>query len=51
LLDTLAGIQQTVLLYPGDRGRPKARHMITDMGDTQRKLFEIFELHRWAPTS
>jgi len=25
--------------------------MITDMGDTQRKLFEIFELHRWAPTS
>jgi len=51
LLDTLAGIQQTVLLYPGDRGRPKARHMITDMDDTQRKLFEIFELHRWAPTS
>ncbi len=51
LLDTLAGIQQTVLLYPGDRGRPKARHMITDMGDTQRKLFEIFELHRLAPTS
>jgi transposase len=49
LLDTLAGIQQTVLLYPGDRGRPKARHMITDMSDTQQKLFEIFELHRWAP--
>jgi transposase len=51
LLDTLAGIQQTVLLYPGDRGRPKTRHMITDMDDTQRQLFEIFELHRWAPTS
>jgi transposase len=51
LLDSLAGIQQTVLLYPGDRGRPKARHMITDMDDTQRRLFEIFELHRWAPTS
>jgi hypothetical protein len=40
-----------VLLYPGDRGRPKARHMITDMDDTQQKLFETFELHRWAPAS
>jgi hypothetical protein len=49
ILDALAGIQQTVLLYPGDRGRPKARHMITDMDDTQQKLYEIFELHRWAP--
>ncbi len=51
LLDALAGIQQTVLLYPGARGRPKARHMITDMDDTQQTLFEIFELHRWAPAS
>jgi transposase len=51
ILDALAGIEQTVLLYPGDRGRPKARHMITDMDDTQTKLFNIFELHRWAPTS
>jgi transposase len=51
MLDALAGIEQTVLLYPGDRGRPKARHMITDMDDTQQKLFKIFELHRWAPTS
>lgn len=51
MLDALAGIQQTVLLYPGDRGRPKARHMITDMDDTQQKLFEIFELHRWTRTS
>jgi len=51
ILDALAGIQQTVLLYPGDRGRPKARRMITDMDDTQQKLYEIFELHRWAPES
>ena len=51
ILDTLADIEQTVLLYPGDRGRPKARRMITDMDDTQQKLFEIFELRRWAPTS
>jgi transposase len=51
MLDALAGIEQTVLLYPSDRGHPKARRMITDMNDTQQKLFEIFELHRKAPTS
>jgi hypothetical protein len=51
MLDALAGIQQTVLLYPGDRGRPQARHMITDMDDTQQTLFEIFELHPSPPFS
>ena len=51
LLAALAGIQQTVLLYPGDRGRPKARRMITDMNSIQQRLFEIFELSRWAPAS
>lgn len=51
LLDTLAGIEQTVLLYPGDRGRPKARRIITDMDPTQQQLFDLFELTRWAPTS
>jgi len=51
LLDTLAGIQQTMLLYPGPRGRPKARHVITDMTDTQQHLYDLFGLHRWAPTS
>jgi hypothetical protein len=48
MLDALAGIEQTVLLYPGDRGRPKARCMITDMDDIQQKLYKIFELHRWV---
>jgi transposase len=32
LLDTLAGIQETVLLYQGERGRPRARRMLTEMG-------------------
>ncbi|MCA1707574.1 MAG: IS1634 family transposase [Actinobacteria bacterium] len=49
LLDTLAGIEETVLLYPGDRGRPKARRMITDTDPLQQQLFDLFELHRWAP--
>ncbi len=50
LLDTLAGIQETVLLFPGDRGRPKARRVITDMTPTQRQLYDLFGLTRWAPT-
>ncbi|MGH4008850.1 MAG: IS1634 family transposase [Pseudonocardiaceae bacterium] len=51
LLTQLAGIQETVLLYPGKRGRPKARRMITDRTDLQQQLFDLFDLNRWAPTS
>ena len=49
LLDALAGIQETVLLYPGDRGRPKARRILTDRDPTQQRLYQIFGLDRWAP--
>ena len=49
LLDTLAGIQETVLIYPSTGGRPKARRMLTETTTTQDQLVEIFELHRWAP--
>ena len=49
LLDTLAGIQETVLIYPSTGGRPKARRMLTETTATQNRLAEIFELHRWAP--
>jgi transposase len=49
LLDTLAGIQETVLIYPSTGGRPKARRMLTETNSTQDRLAEIFELHRWAP--
>jgi transposase len=51
LLDTLAGIQETVLIYPSTGGRPKARRMLTETTPTQDRLTEIFELHRWAPTT
>ena len=49
LLDTLAGIEETVLIYPSTGGRPKARRMLTETTPTQNQLAEIFDLPRWAP--
>ncbi len=49
LLDTLAGIEETVLIYPSTGGRPKARRMLTETTPTQDRLIEIFNLNRWAP--
>jgi transposase len=49
LLDTLSGIQETVLIYPSTGGRPKARRMLTETTPTQDRLIEIFDLAQWAP--
>lgn len=49
LLGELAGIQETVLLYQAERGRPRARRMLTDMSTTQQRLFDLFNLDRYAP--
>jgi transposase len=49
LLEDLEGIGETVLLYQGERGRPRARHQITRMNPHQQRLFEIFDLQRYAP--
>ena len=49
LLEQLAGIQETVLIYPSTGGRPKARRMLTETSPTQDQLTEIFDLKRWAP--
>ena len=49
LLSELAGIQETVLLYPSTSGRPRARRMLTEMTMTQQRLYEIFGLDRYAP--
>ena len=49
LLAELAGIGETVLLYPGDRGRPRAHRMLTDTTPDQDKLIKIFGLDRYAP--
>jgi hypothetical protein len=49
MLAELAGISETVLLYKGDRGRPRAHRMLTDTTPTQDKLSGIFGLARYAP--
>jgi transposase len=49
LLDQLAGIEETVLIYPSTGGRPKARRMLTETTNTQDTLTEIFDLTKWAP--
>jgi hypothetical protein len=48
LLAQLAGIGETVLIYPSTGGRPKARRMTTELTGNQPKLHEIF-LGTWAP--
>ncbi len=49
LLGALGEIQETVLLYQGERGRPRARRMLTEMGPAQRRLYDIFGLSTYAP--
>ena len=49
LLSHLAGIEETVLLFANERGRPRARHMLTDMDPIQRRLYDLFELEIYAP--
>jgi len=50
LLHTLASIEETVLLYPGDRGRPRARRMLTEINPTAQRLYDLFRLDTYAPT-
>ncbi|HXZ70789.1 MAG TPA: IS1634 family transposase, partial [Streptosporangiaceae bacterium] len=49
LLRELAGIGETVLLYRGGRGRPRAHRMLTETTPVQDKLTSIFGLARYAP--
>ena len=49
LLSQLAGIGETVLLFHGDRGRPRAHRMLTETSPLQDKLTQIFGLARYAP--
>jgi transposase len=49
LLHTLAGIGETVLIYPSTGGRPRARRMLTDRDPTQQHLFDLFGLGTYAP--
>ena len=49
LLDNLASIGETVLIYPSTGGRPKARRVLTDMTPTQSRLYNLFNLDEYAP--
>src|SRR5271155_2696145 len=50
LLSHLGGIEETVMLYQGERGRPRARRMLTEMDPTQVRLYDLFGLDEYAPT-
>jgi transposase len=50
LLSHLKGVQETVMLYQGERGRPRARRMLTEMDPTQARLYDLFGLDQYAPT-
>jgi transposase len=49
LLTTLAGIEESVLIYPSTGGRPKARRMLTETTPEQDQLAALFQLSHWAP--
>lgn len=50
LLSALAGIEETVLLYPtGNKGRPRAQRILTDTDASQKRLFDLFHLSTYAP--
>jgi hypothetical protein len=51
LLATLAGIEEPVLLYPSTGGRPRARRMLTELNPTRQRLFDLFNLDRYAPAA
>jgi transposase len=50
LLDSLDSIGEVTLLYPGERGRPRARRMLTELDPTQQRLYDLFNLNTYAPT-
>jgi transposase len=49
LLSTLAGIEESVMLFKGERGRPRARRMLTEMDPVQARLYALFGLDAYAP--
>ncbi len=49
ILSTLAGIEESVMLFKGERGRPRARRMLTEMDSAQARLYDLFGLDVYAP--
>jgi len=50
LLRHLNAINEITMLYPGDRGRPRARRILTELDPTQKRLYKLFDLDTYAPT-
>ncbi len=44
LMDSLAGIGETVLRYPSTGGRPRTRRLLTERSPEQQALFDLFDL-------
>lgn len=36
-------------LHQAEHGQPHARRMLTDISPTQRRLYDLFDLDRYAP--
>jgi transposase len=49
LLSMLARIEESVMLFKGERGRPRARRMLTEMDPMQGRLYDLFDLDAYAP--
>jgi transposase len=49
LLGHLGGIEESVMFFRGERGRPRARRMLTEMDPVQQRLYELFTLDAYAP--
>lgn len=49
MLRTLGSIHETVLIYPSEGGRPRARRMLTETVGVAERLFDLFEISRFAP--
>ncbi|MDZ4065116.1 MAG: transposase, partial [Coriobacteriia bacterium] len=49
LMSTLAGIEETDLIYRGEKGRPRVRRSLTEMDADQKRLYDLFGLDIFAP--
>lgn len=49
MLRSLASIQETMLIYPSEGGRPRMRRMLTETLGVASKLYELFDLSALAP--
>lgn len=49
LMQLLAGIQETEVRAPSTGGRPRTVRLLAECTPVQRRLLDLFDLHRYAP--